>query len=356
MEPLTLDRNENLYGPAPACLDALRGTGVEELSLYTRNFLHGTKSALSERLAADTGIPERQILLGNGSEDLLKQAVHCYLRPGAKLLLPEHSWWYYSSVAAEVDGISVRYPLRDAGDRYAYDVQPIIDLYDQHGPGVILIASPNNPTGNSIPAETLEEVARRCADAVIVLDEAYFGFAGAGHERIVEFVAMHPRVIVLRTFSKFFALAGLRIGYAFVGKGLDRLVTYSARYLGFNRVSESIALAALDSTAYYGTMARQMETDREEYYRTLAGVPGLTCYRSDANFVLVRYHPGIRKELEAALTSRGILVKFLNEPGLQDCLRVTLGTQEQNARVLGGFSALRNARLQPSSAPIPVSI
>ncbi len=355
MKLLSLDRNENLYGPAPACLDALRGTGMEELSLYTRNYLHGTKSVLSERLAADTGIPERQILLGNGSEDLLKQAVHCYLRPGATMLLPEHSWWYYHSVAAEVEGISVRYPLRDAGDRYAYDAQPIIDLYDEHAPGVILIASPNNPTGNSIPSETLEEVIHHCTDAVVVLDEAYHGFAGDGHERIVEFVAMHPRVIVLRTFSKFYALAGLRIGYAFVGKGLERLITYSARYLGFNRVSESVALAALDSTAYYSAMARQMEADREEYYRTLAEVPGLTCYRSDANFVLVRYNPGARKEIEATLTSRGIIVKFLSEPGLQDCLRVTLGTPEQNALVLGAFSVSRTARLHTPIAPIPVS-
>ncbi|HTY38619.1 MAG TPA: aminotransferase class I/II-fold pyridoxal phosphate-dependent enzyme, partial [Bacteroidota bacterium] len=117
-----LDRNENLYGPSPKCFDALRTLGIEELSVYSREFTRGVKSALSERLAAELGVPEPQILLSEGSEDMLKQIVHCYLGPGEKVLSPAQSWWYYQKVAAEVGGETITYALNEGTDSFSYNV------------------------------------------------------------------------------------------------------------------------------------------------------------------------------------------------------------------------------------------
>src|ERR1051325_10486238 len=102
-----LDRNESQYGPAPACYEALKADNFKNMSEYSRDFARGVKSALTERLAHDLGIPEKQIILGYGGEDLLKQAVHCYLNKGDKIMIPSYSWWYYKKISDEKGGIKV---------------------------------------------------------------------------------------------------------------------------------------------------------------------------------------------------------------------------------------------------------
>ncbi len=164
MVTLLLDRNENQYGPAPACYKVLRDARLEQLSLYSRTYASGKKSELSDRLSRELGIPERRVLLCYGSEDMLKQVVHCYLHAGQMILLPRQSWWYYQAVAKEVFGKHVHYPMHERDGRFEYDVDEILRLYEEHQPRVILIASPNNPTGNSIPQETLNALIARCTE------------------------------------------------------------------------------------------------------------------------------------------------------------------------------------------------
>ncbi len=352
MDFLMLDKNENQYGPAPVCFDAVRTADLADLSLYSRSYLTGTKSDLSARLADLLGIPEERVLLSYGSEDMLKQAVHCYLRPGGTLLLPEHSWWYYGSLAGEVYARQVRYPLRDGGTEFRYDAETINRLYDIHRPQVILIASPNNPTGNSIAAVDLHSVLSHCSSSVIVLDQAYHGFSG-DDAPLRDILASHGRIAVLRTFSKYYALAGLRIGYACVSSDLRHLGLYSARYLGFNRLSEKIALAALSDPLYYRHIAGQMHRDKTLYYELFATMNGFTPYRSDANFLLLRYPADLRNRLEQSLLGRGIGIKFLNDQGLEDCFRITIGTMEQNARVIAAFRELVDLIPAPAK-PLPL--
>lgn len=335
-----LDRNENQYGPAPECYDALQKANLEQLSLYSRDFALGRKSELSDRLAKSIGIPEERLLLSYGSEEMLKQVVHCYLHKNEILLLPRQSWWYYKKVASEVFGKEVEYSLREENGRFEYDVRQICDLYDMYHPQLVLIASPNNPTGSSISKEDLGTVVDHCASSVIVLDEAYYGFRSESNDHLKELLDTHQRLVIMRTFSKYYALAGLRIGYACVGEDLKQLVEFSARYLGFNQLSEKIALAALDAPAYYQTITRKMQHDKEKFYRLFAKLPGFTAFLSDANFILVRYPVPIKKSLDEGLKQRGIIVKFLGDPGLDDCMRITLGTEEQNTCVMDAFSEI----------------
>ncbi len=337
MDKIILDRNENQYGPAPACYKVLQDANLEQLSLYSRDFAQGRKSQLSQQLADEIGIPEEHVLLSYGSEDMLKQVVHCYLHKGERLLLPQQSWWYYKKIAKEVMGEHVEYPLYERGNRFEFDVDEIIKLYNIHKPHLILIASPNNPTGSTMTRSDLARLIEHCSSSIIVLDQAYFGFEDSSNAQLKSLLETHSRLVVLRTFSKYFALAGLRIGYTCVGSELTHLIEFSARYLGYNQLTEQIALAALTDKAYYERISQYMREDKALYIRQLNKLPGFKAFESDANFMLVRFPLAHKQELQQGLKQRGVIVKFLDDPGVTDCIRITIGTRDQNINVIQAF-------------------
>ncbi len=340
-----LDRNENHYGPAPACYDVLDSSDIEAMSRYSRDFTRGVKSVLSERLARDHGVPEDWLQLGYGSEDILKQAVHCYLQKGETLLIPTHSWWYYKSVAAETGGQTAEYAMTPGAEAFHYDVEGLLRLARERRPRVVLISSPNNPTGNFLSEDDLRRVIRELRDPVIILDQAYWGFGGEGTAPIADLVVEHRRLAILRTFSKFYALAGLRIGYGVLGRDLGDLIRSGTRYLGYNRLSERVALAALDSGDYYAEIRRRMIEDKALYARELNAISGFKVYRSDANFILADVPPRFKEDLKADLTRQGLIIKFFkNEPFLDDCVRITIGTSEQNRRLINAISVFARER------------
>ncbi len=343
MGQIILDRNENQYGPAPACYRVLQEANLEQLSLYSRDFAKGRKSQLSQRLADEIGIPEERVLLSYGSEDMLKQVVHCYLHQGERLLLPQQSWWYYKRIAQEVHGDHVEYPLYERGYRFEFDVDEIITLYHRHRPHLILVASPNNPTGSTMKRDDLTRLIDRCSSSYIVLDEAYFGFENSADDPLKKLLDAHSRLVVLRTFSKYYALAGLRIGYACVGSDLTHLIEFSARYLGYNQLTEQIALAALSDKPYYERITQYMREDKAMYFEELNKLEGFKAFASDANFMLVRYPSEHKRELQEGLKQRGIIVKFLDDPGVTDCMRITIGTRDQNRRVIAAFQEVAEA-------------
>ena len=332
MKKILLDRNENNYGPAPACYDVLKKAGQNLFSNYTDAYKRGVKSALSERFATDFNISEDRILLGYGAEDLLKQVVQCYLGPGQKLMIPAYSWWYYKAIAEEVGGTNVEYPLIKGDDSFYYDIDRMLSLIDSEKPRLVFLSSPNNPTGNSISADDLEIILSHMKGTIVALDEAYW--YDTKNEHVKHLVDTYSNLAVIRTFSKYYALAGIRIGYAIIGKNLTRLANIANRYLGFNLISEKIALAALDSPEYYMQIANKMTADKEHFYRELGNVPGFKVYKSDANFILVEIPQNIKASLKKYLTDRGLIIKFMDEEVLNSHLRITLGTQEQNRMVI----------------------
>ena len=171
-----LDRNENQFGPAPECYSVLRSATKNELSNYSRDFMRSVKSTLSETLAREYDLPEPGVLLSYGSEDMLKQIVHCYLAGNGTMIVPKYSWWYYKSVAGEVGGKVVDYPMYGNETSFYYEMDEIISLVRSVKPRIVLLASPNNPTGNSISPNDIKLLLQKCSDTMIVVDEAYFGF------------------------------------------------------------------------------------------------------------------------------------------------------------------------------------
>lgn len=333
-----LDRNESQYGPSPRCYDFLKSVTIEDLSWYSRDFSRGVKSKISERIAKDFGIKESQIILSYGSEDILKQLIHRYVQRGDKVLIPKEAWWYYKKVAYEVGGFNVEYPMTkgkfDGVDSFLYDVEKMISIYERERPRVVIIASPNNPTGNRISKEDLGRFLDACRGAIVMIDEAYWGFGSTDNSYVKPYLDEFPNLIICRTFSKYYALAGSRIGFSFAGNNLEELKDYTTRYLGYNLISEKLALIALDDTEYYEKVTKKMQDDKDMFYKEFSALEGFKPYKSFANFILVDMPLNTRKELDKFLKERNLLIKFLDEEAFKTESRITLGTKEQNSYLI----------------------
>lgn len=332
--PQYLDRNESQTGPCPEVYKFLKKVDLDHLAWYSRDFQKGIKSRLSKKIADDFGFDERHVLLSYGSEDLLKQIIHCYVNPGDKIMIPHEAWWYYKKVASERGGLNAEYPMKRGtldGDAYFhYDVNDMIEIYNREKPKVVVVASPNNPTGNRIDYTELKRFLDVSKDTVVMIDEAYWGFGSTDNSYVKPYIEEYPNLVICRTFSKFFALAGVRIGFAFAGKGLDVLINFTTRYLGYNRLSERLGEIALDNIKWYLKVGKQYEKDKELFIKEFKKLKGFVPYKSYANFMLVDIPLEIRSGLKKYLVERNLLVKFLDEEAFRSEARISLGTKEQN--------------------------
>lgn len=336
-EMIYLDRNENNYGPAPKCYDVLKNIDFRRLSWYTRIYEKNAKGELSLRIAHDYNLPEKQVVIGYGGEDLLKSIVHCYLRKDEILFVPAYSWWYYKSIADEMEGITVEYPLYAGDESYYYDIDGFIKLYREKKPKIVFVSSPNNPTGNTLTPEELYTILEELKDTIVVLDEAYAMFKTTDNTYVTEIVNRYPKTVVIRTFSKYYALAGVRIGFALIGNGLDYFEWYSSKYLGYDRINELIALAAMDSMPYYEKITEQMNKDKDMFFNEFKKLPGFKPYRSDGNFMLVDMQKDKMEELNKYLKERGLVVKFMKEKVLNSQMRISIGTQDENRKLINAI-------------------
>lgn len=327
-----LDRNEFNFEPSQKVIDAIKGFNPMDLCFYTRIYDEGKKSVVSVRLSEIYNVPEEQVLLGYGGEDILKNAVHYYLTKGNNktILIPQFSWWYYNSIAEEVEGQTEMYPLYEQDDTFAYNVDEVIEYTNRICPRMLLLASPNNPTGNSLTSEEVSRIMENIpAETMVLIDEAYASFINSDVDYIAPLVNKYSNLIISRTLSKFYGLPGLRIGFGFMGAGHKKFLKYANKYLGYNRFSEAVALAALESEDHYRNVAEQMEWGRQLYKKELDGLDGFKVYKSVANFILIKYPIEIKAALQKALAEQDYKIKFMGDPGLESCLRITLGRPEQ---------------------------
>lgn len=333
-ELIFLDRNEFNYSPSEEVIQALKDFDIKKLCFYTRIYDEGKKSIFSVFLSELYGVDESQVLLGYGGEDILKQSVHYFLTQadGNKtMLIPKFSWWYYKSIADEVDGRTLQYPLYEEGNTFKYDISAIKKMVESEHPKILLLASPNNPTGNGLTPEELDELLSFIPkETIVLIDEAYASFVTEDNSYIGKLVNKYENLIISRTLSKFYGLPGLRMGFGFISKGLEKFIRYSNKYLGYNRLSEDLAIAALKSDAHYREVARMMNESREMYEKEIGVLPGFKVYDSVANFILIKYPIELKESLQAAFAEENYKVKFMNEPDINTHLRITLGRPEQN--------------------------
>ncbi|OHD14476.1 MAG: hypothetical protein A2Y41_07530 [Spirochaetes bacterium GWB1_36_13] len=323
--PLNMDKNENQYGPAPKCYEILKNMNIEIFNSYSRDYPKRIKEKLSEKFK----VPFDRIVLGYGSEDILKQSIYFALtEKGQTLAVPDKSWWYYKAIGEEVGANILEYTMVEKDDVFDYDDDQIMDILLNKKPRAIIICTPNNPTGNILSEERLEKYLKAAGkETIVILDEAYWGFTQYQYgEQVVE---KYDNVIVLRTFSKFYALAGVRIGYAFVGKNLSELKIYNNRYLGYNRISEELTFAALESDDFYISNNKKIMEDAQMIFNELKTM-GFKPYKTYANFIMAKLPEKEFNYLEKELPKKQVIIKFFKEAVFKNFVRISIGTREQN--------------------------
>ncbi|MBI3272128.1 MAG: histidinol-phosphate transaminase [Planctomycetes bacterium] len=324
---LHLEANTNLFGAHPAARRALAASARTGFNQYPTEHSDALRSALADFHNVEPG----QLLIGNGSDEVIDLLTKAYVAPGARVAFPAPSFVMYRFYAGVNLGKPTPVPLAEDWGLHARA------LAAARAP-LTLVASPNNPTGNAFPERELLRLVR-AARGIVAVDEAYAAFAG---QDLTRHVRRHPNLIVLRTFSKSHGLAGLRVGYALGGPAaMERLYRAKAPY-NVSAASEAVAVEALADGAF---VDRTVEAVRRERPRLVAGLTrlGFRPYPSDANFVLVEC-PIAPRPIVEGLRRREILVReFPGEPRLARCIRVTVGPASVTRRFL---AALREAALE----------
>ncbi len=291
---------------------------------------------LRGRLRAVMGVPAgSEILLGNGSDELIQLILLCLSRPGAKVLAPEPSFVMYRLLALAAGMSFVGVPLRE--DDFMLDPAAMLSAVREHRPSAVFLAYPNNPTGNLFQEDVVQAVLES-TDGLVVLDEAYTPFADAS---FLPALPAQSNLLLMRTVSKM-GLAGLRLGWlAGDPAWIDEFDKLRLPY-NINVLSQISAEFALEHMHALMAQTRKIRDARERLFNSLASLPGVTVWPSEANFLLFRLPSGRAVEIFQGLISRGVLVKNLHasHPLLTDCLRVTVGTPEENAQFLDGLQAL----------------
>lgn len=334
-----LDRNEFNFTPSDEVVSAIKNFDIQKLAFYTRIYDQGKKSIFSEFLSEYYGIDEKLIVLGYGAEDILKMAVHYFLTQedgNRTMLIPKFSWWYYKSIADEVNGNTLQYPVYETDDSFAYDFEGLKAMIDKENPKILLVASPNNPTGNGLTNDELEHLAEMLpSTSVMLVDEAYASYVSSDISYIKRMMTRFPNVIFCRTLSKFYGLPGLRWGFGFMGQGemMERFGKYANKYLGYDRLTEEVAIAAIKSEAHYRNIAAVMAEARQMYAEEVGALKGFKVYKSIANFILIKYPIEMKEALQAEFANQSYKVKFMNEPDINTHMRITLGRREQNRLV-----------------------
>jgi len=325
---LKLDAMENPYGlPEELAEPWLRVIERVPLNRYPDPM----STTLRNRLLGDQGLASPfGVVLGNGSDELIHMVCLAFARhDGACLLCPEPTFAVYR-IAAQAVGLQyVGVPLQ--GDDFSLDVDAMLAAIARHQPAVIFLASPNNPTANHLDDDALEALCA-AAPGLVVLDEAYYRFAGTSRMRELGSI---ENLAVMHTLSKV-GLAGLRVGALFAADTWLDLFERVRMPYNINALSQAGALFALEHADAFQRQIDAIVAAREVLAAGLAEIPGLRVWPSATNFILLRTTAGCGTRTFDALKRHGILVKNLSgaHPLLEDCLRVTVGTPDENERFL----------------------
>ncbi|GAB4289609.1 MAG: histidinol-phosphate transaminase [Myxococcota bacterium] len=328
-DAIRLDKNENRFGPAPECLRLLGNITAESLAEYGRR-----DSELVTALGKRYGVEEERIITAYGAEELLVRIFNLLVKEGSRIALPAPSWWYYGELTKRSSAEIIEYKLLKCNDRFEYDYDALWKIAKRQSPNLLIICSPNNPTGNRFDLEKLKALLAAFPTLTAIVDEAYEGFNG-GSDEALKLVERYENLIVLRSFSKFFALAGLRVGWAALAdKPKERLKRFFDRYLGFSVVAEKVALKALENERFYRENARLISAERERYYSALQGKNGIQAFKSEANFVLLEFSDDYFDRFKEAIEKESIKVRFFTDPSLQNFARITIGVPQENTAIL----------------------
>ena len=275
------------------------------------------------------------VLVGNGSNELIQSTLAVTLGSGDAVVAPSPTFSLYRLLTAVLGGRYVSVPL---GEGFVFDVDSLIETARREAARVIVLNSPNNPTGSALPDGAVERILGE-TDALVICDEAYQDFGGPS---AIGLLSQSARLVVLRTFSKALGLAGLRFGLALAHPAVARELAKGKLPYNVNLMTLAAARTALRHAPLLAARTREVIASRDRFVAQLGGVPGLTAYPTAANFVLIRSLRLPAKELfRRLLEDYGILIRDVSAaPGLSECLRISIGTSEDMEAVIGALGEI----------------
>jgi histidinol-phosphate aminotransferase len=325
-----LASNENPRGPSPRVREA-----IADAAAGVMRYPDGNGFALKTALATRFGVEREQVVLGNGSNDILELATQAFLRPGDEAVYSQHAFAVYPLATQARGATGVAVPARDLG----HDLDAMRAAITQRT-RIVFVANPNNPTGTWLAPEAMKSfVVALPQDVLIVLDEAYNEYLPTTHRSdTASWIADHANLVISRTFSKAYGLAGLRVGYGLMNIAVADMLNRVRQPFNVNSIAQAAALAALADAAYMEESARLNFAGLEQLMRGLDAL-GIGYVPSHGNFLLVRIGVDAAKVYDSLLR-KGVIVRPVANYGLPEHLRVTVGLEEENRRFLSALQAV----------------
>lgn len=321
-----LASNENPLGPSPKAVSAIK-EAAESMSLYPDDsFYH-----LKKKISSVFNVGENQILLGNGSVEIVLQIALAFVNPGESIIAPKHTFIMYKVVGNITGANVIEPPIHPDG---YVDLKKVLSALTPDTK-VIFIANPNNPTGNMIPPEHIKSFMKKIRDdVVVVFDEAYYEYASylGNFMDTLEYVKEGRNVVVLRTFSKIYGLAGLRVGYGFTTPEICEAIWKVRLPFNINSMAQVAAIHALDDKEH---VERTLKVTKEglDFLASEFNKLGLKYTKSFTNFLMVNFQDKAKMVYDELLKN-GIVTRPLDPYGLHDHLRISIGKMEANIKLI----------------------
>ncbi|MBL9115620.1 MAG: aminotransferase class I/II-fold pyridoxal phosphate-dependent enzyme [Verrucomicrobiaceae bacterium] len=309
-----LHLGEAWYPPAPEVRAAL-----EQSFSVLRRYPDSLSTGLREALASYCGVSPAQIITGNGSDGLIDLIITTYAGPDRPVIAPAPTFFVYGHAAALRRAPLISAGRNDQSEDFSFKDIPLPDQ------GVLFLASPNNPTGDLVPASLISKLASEW-NGMVVIDECYYEFSG---ESAIHLLDQHPNLIVLRSLSKSFALAGLRVGYAVAHPATIVELSKADQTFAVNTVAHHCGMAALSSLKRYYRPLFEKTVHLRELYAAAIRECGLRVFPSRANILLADYSGITNEPLAPILRAKGVHVADFHDRGpIKNCLRITVGDEE----------------------------
>ncbi|MBS1253170.1 MAG: Histidinol-phosphate aminotransferase [Anaerolineales bacterium] len=327
---IKLNMNENCFGfPDELKEEVWRRLRRRDWARYPDFHPRG----IIEGLADHTGVPADWVFVGNGSNDLLQMTLLATLTRETKMIVPAPTFTVYRLQGA-VMGATVIEPCLHPED-FSLPVEQLVATIEAEHPALVLVCSPNNPTGNTYPSDQVRPIIEAATDSLILLDEAYVEFSDQNFHPLL---SDHENVALLRTFSKAWGLAGARVGYMIAHPSFIQQIRKVKLPYGLNILSETAALVALEHVDLLSEQVTHIIEEREKLFTALKRLPGVRPYPSETNFILCQFDRPTDEVFNACIEA-GILIRDVSHyPNLESHLRISVGSEQENTALIDALS------------------
>ena len=323
-----LHLNENLFLPTPKCLEVLRNVSLEDMAAYDSS----GNDILETEISKVYGLPLQNIFLHNGSADVIKTVINLAIKKDHIVLIPNIAWNYYKAAISLKFAKCVPYNIIENEDSFSHDIDDILTKAKKYNPKIIIITTPNNPTGNLIGESDLQRIISENPHSLILVDEAYWGFSEFEFD-YNKYLNKYKNVVFARTLSKYYGIAGVRVGFGICSDEAKEIIDLDLPTFRTSILSRKIGVAVLQDPDYYSNFKKEIINIRDWFISEINKIKGFKAFKSDSNFIFIKTNNYEPKEVKSWLEKNGILIRLVTEETIKG-LRITIGPRKLMEKAL----------------------